>query len=101
MEAWSTRAKGGTGLRLNITRAIVERHGGQISFDTETGVGTTFRVDLSLWRKAERKVPAEGSKDYSKGARILICEDDPDPVQLISAILEESGFSTDIAADGA
>ena len=62
-----TRAKGGTGLGLNITRAIVERHGGQISFDTETGVGTTFRVDLPLWREAERKVPAGGSEHYSKG----------------------------------
>jgi len=96
-----TRTKGGTGLGLNITRAIVERHSGQISFDTELGVGTTFRVDLPLSREVERKVPDGGLEALSKGARILICEDDPGAADLISAILERSGFHTDVAADGA
>lgn len=34
--------KGGTGLGLNICKAIVERMGGTIGFDTQEGVGTTF-----------------------------------------------------------
>ena len=38
--------KGGTGLGLNICRAIVERHGGSIDFTTEKGVGTSFFFDL-------------------------------------------------------
>lgn len=40
------RAKGGTGLGLNIAKAIVEKHGGTIGFSTETGKGTTFYFDL-------------------------------------------------------
>ncbi len=44
-----TRQKGGTGLGLSITKAIVEKHDGQIGFETETNVGTTFYFDLPEW----------------------------------------------------
>lgn len=36
----------GTGLGLAITKALVEMHGGTISFKTETGEGTTFAIHL-------------------------------------------------------
>ena len=36
----------GTGLGLSIAKAVVERHGGNIGFKTETDVGTTFFFDL-------------------------------------------------------
>jgi PAS domain S-box-containing protein len=53
-----TRQKGGTGLGLNITKAIVERLDGQIGFDTSTGVGTTFYVDLPEWNPSLPIAPA-------------------------------------------
>jgi len=43
-----TRQKGGTGLGLSITRAIVENLGGQITFETQEGKGTTFHVDVPV-----------------------------------------------------
>ncbi len=38
----------GTGLGLSIAKAIIEQHGGQIGFQTETGVGTRFYFSLRL-----------------------------------------------------
>ncbi|SHH54040.1 PAS domain S-box protein [Massilia sp. CF038] len=42
------RAKGGTGLGLNITKAIVEKHCGTIDFISEPGIRTEFYFDLPL-----------------------------------------------------
>ncbi|HKC13201.1 MAG TPA: HAMP domain-containing sensor histidine kinase, partial [Vicinamibacteria bacterium] len=47
-DASTTREKGGTGLGLNISKAIVERMGGLIGFETEVGTGTIFYVELPL-----------------------------------------------------
>jgi signal transduction histidine kinase len=44
----STRRAGGTGLGLNITRHLIQMHGGEIFVDSEVGVGTTFRVTLPV-----------------------------------------------------
>ncbi len=44
----TTRERGGTGLGLYITQAIVERHGGSIRFETAVGAGTTFFVRLPM-----------------------------------------------------
>ncbi len=50
----SGKAKG-TGLGLAITKKVVEQHGGEISFQSERGKGTTFIIKIPL------KVPNEHS----------------------------------------
>jgi PAS domain S-box-containing protein len=47
-DASDSRSLGGAGLGLSITKALVERLGGEIGFETEPGVGTTFFVRLPL-----------------------------------------------------
>jgi signal transduction histidine kinase len=60
-----TRKQGGTGLGLAITKAIVEHHGGSISFESEVGRGTRFHVDLPIVPGAPDRQgrPEAGSKD--------------------------------------
>jgi PAS domain S-box-containing protein len=43
-------ASGGTGLGLSIAAEIVERHGGELSFDSNPGGGTRARVRIPLTR---------------------------------------------------
>jgi len=40
------RGRGGSGLGLSISQAIVEAHGGQITAESKPGAGTTFSVRL-------------------------------------------------------
>jgi hypothetical protein len=45
-DALDGRKKGGTGLGLNIAKAVVEAHNGTIGFETSEGKGTTFYFEL-------------------------------------------------------
>lgn len=95
-----TRQKGGTGLGLNISRAIIERLGGQIGFTTDAGVGTTFFFELPEWKELPA-AGAPGAGAPSGRPRILICEDDRDIARLIAMMLDKGGFDSDMAYTGA
>lgn len=55
---FTTKPKGGSGLGLFISRAIVERHGGSIRVDTEPGKpGARFTVELPRHARAAKLAP--------------------------------------------
>ncbi|MDH4100138.1 MAG: response regulator [Nitrospirota bacterium] len=94
VDSSDTRGKGGSGLGLAISRTIVERLGGEISFESIPGEGSTFHVDLPEWRKSS--LAGQVEKDFGK-PRILICEDDRSVAAVINTMLKKGGFDTDIS----
>ena len=44
----NTRINGGSGLGLYISKNLIEKMGGNIGFDTTTGIGTTFWITLKV-----------------------------------------------------
>jgi signal transduction histidine kinase len=55
--------EGGTGLGLSVTYGLVQAHGGDISFETRKGKGTTFTISMPTLLKRQK-------------AKILIVDDD-------------------------
>lgn len=88
----SMRKQGGTGLGLSISKAIIEKMGGSLNFNSTENVGTTFYFSLPIWH--EQINVARKSRHVPK---ILICEDDRDVASLLDIILTNNGFNVDIA----
>ncbi|MDP2447964.1 MAG: PAS domain S-box protein [Polaromonas sp.] len=89
-----TRQMGGTGLGLNISRTIVERLGGSVGFESQTGVGSTFFFELPEWKEAVPRPPAQ-ARVFTRPC-VLICEDDRDIARLIAMMLDKGGFDSDM-----
>lgn len=93
-----TRAKGGTGLGLNICKAILSQMDGDIGFKTQAGVGTTMYFTLPV---NQTPIASVSDNDGNSAGRnqILVCEDDADIANLLRIILQNAGYSVDIAYD--
>jgi signal transduction histidine kinase len=100
-----TRKNGGLGLGLAITRHLVELHGGSITVENlEEVQGSTFTVYLPVLAAVSTPQAYPDSAANAeplpqlKGARILVVDDEPDALDLIRFVLEQSG-ATVMTAD--
>jgi len=99
-------AKGGTGLGLHISRALVRAMGGDIHLASAPGQGSRFAFDLPL---PEPEVPATllaaaGNLRLAAdqgSPRVLVVDDRPENREVLTRLLALSGFQPLEAADGA
>ena len=48
---FSTKGEGGTGLGLSVSYGIIKKHNGDIRVESLVGVGTTFTIELPVYKK--------------------------------------------------
>ena len=93
----------GTGLGMPISKKLVEKMGGTITFESEKGVGTTFviRVPFKIDPDADKR---EEQKDVSeksiKGLHILLAEDNELNMEIAEFMLQNEGADLTKAWDG-
>ena len=97
-----TAAAPGVGLGLTITKVLVTVLGGDIRVESEPGRGSAFKVKLHL---SERAPPARRLEDQrirgyaGRRRRILVTDDDPTHLDLLTRLLEPLGFELILASD--
>jgi CheY-like chemotaxis protein len=91
----------GTGLGLSTVYGIVKQSRGNIWVYSEPGKGATFSVYLP--RIQTPLPPVRAVRDVAapvpSGESILVVEDDPDVLKLVSAMLQSSGYAVLSAKD--
>ncbi|MGQ3046045.1 MAG: PAS-domain containing protein [Niveispirillum sp.] len=94
----------GTGLGLAMVYGTVKQAGGAILVDSQPGRGTCFSLWLPLSpapaMAATPAAPARASSTGAKPATILVAEDEPELLTLVSGFLEQDGHAVRRAADG-
>ena len=101
--AGSRRKFAGTGLGMAISKKLVEKMGGTITFESKKGVGTTFviRVPFKIDPDADkREEQTDASEKSIKGLHILLAEDNELNMEIAEFVLQNEGADVTKAWDG-
>ena len=100
-DASTTRRFGGSGLGLAITRRLAEMMGGQVSFMSRPGTGSTFRIEIAAPDTPAAATLAALDSAPLAGLRFLVVEDNATNRMIAVKLLESLGASAQTASDGA
>jgi two-component system, cell cycle sensor histidine kinase and response regulator CckA len=95
----------GRGLGLSAALGIVRGHRGAISVRSEPGQGTTFTVLLPVPRESRRPQRISGhlgaEQDFQGVGTVLVADDEEGVRSLVASVLQEAGYTVELAKDGA
>jgi CheY-like chemotaxis protein len=94
---YTTKNSSGKGLGLPIARSIAQRYGGGIAVTSETNSGTTTTIYLRQTTAETTITAPTGPRDIS---RILVVDDEPPIIDLMSQGLSCAGYEVLKASDG-
>lgn len=101
-DAASTRRYGGTGLGLTITRQLVELMGGVLEMASRLGQGSRFWFTLEF-APQQHQLPQhvrEPLRNHMTGNRLLVVDDNPTNLHLISRHAKAWGMNPTVVSDG-
>jgi two-component system cell cycle sensor histidine kinase/response regulator CckA len=94
----------GRGLGLSAALGIVRGHRGSIGVRSEAGKGTTFTILLPVPREVRRaaRISGHANIEYESqgGGTILVADDEEGVRSLVASVLEEAGYTVELAKDG-
>ncbi|WGV18311.1 ATP-binding protein [Fuscovulum ytuae] len=104
-ESSIARRYGGTGLGLSIVRQLVHLMGGTIEIESRHGSGTTVRVSLPLPEvdpiiETPQTPNAESDLACLAGKRVLVADDNPTNMMVLTEMLAPSGAQIVKAQNG-
>jgi signal transduction histidine kinase len=95
---YTTKGAGGSGLGLAMSYGIIQRHGGTINIDSRLKEGTLFTIYLPA---SERPIEPAISPNLKKEVcplRVLVVDDHPGILEIVSAYLVEDRHRVETAA---
>jgi len=102
----TTRRFGGTGLGLAICQRVVTLMGGELTVDSQVGVGSAFAFTLPLVREAVGAAPPaaaapEAIDQTDRAIKVLAAEDNATNQLILRAMLAPLGVELSLVGNGA